>query len=64
MNCSVTGELCAMKEVNLVSDDARSKESVQQLAQVSIFSTPVIICHIFLVIFFYYCKNAILPLRG
>lgn len=32
---SVKGEMCAMKEVTLFADDAKSKESVQQLGQVS-----------------------------
>lgn len=31
------GEMCAMKEVALVSDDAKSKESAKQLMQVSTF---------------------------
>lgn len=35
MNCSESGEMCAMKEVTLFSDDAKSKESAQQLGQVS-----------------------------
>lgn len=33
--CSENGEMCAMKEVTLCSDDAKSKESAQQLKQVS-----------------------------
>lgn len=36
MNCSESGEMCAMKEVTLFSDDAKSKESAQQLGQVSL----------------------------
>ena len=32
---SERGELCAMKEVTLFSDDAKSKESAKQLMQVS-----------------------------
>lgn len=31
---SDSGEMCAMKEVTLFSDDAKSKESVKQLTQV------------------------------
>lgn len=34
--CSDSGEMCAMKEVTLFSDDAKSKESAKQLAQVSL----------------------------
>lgn len=30
-----SGEMCAMKEVTLFSDDAKSRESAQQLGQVS-----------------------------
>lgn len=41
---SESGEMCAMKEVTLFSDDAKSKESAQQLGQV---------CPVFLVLFFY-----------
>lgn len=32
---SESGEMCAMKEVTLFSDDAKSKESAKQLGQVS-----------------------------
>lgn len=32
--CSESGEMCAMKEVTLFSDDAKSKESAKQLMQV------------------------------
>lgn len=32
---SESGEMCAMKEVTLFSDDAKSKESAKQLMQVS-----------------------------
>jgi hypothetical protein len=32
---SDSGEMCAMKEVTLFSDDAKSKESAKQLMQVS-----------------------------
>ena len=32
--CSDNGGFCAMKEVLLVSDDHKSKESVKQLGQV------------------------------
>ena len=35
LSCSESGEMCAMKEVTLFSDDPKSKESVKQLAQVS-----------------------------
>lgn len=31
-----SGEMCAMKEVTLFSDDAKSRESAQQLGQVSL----------------------------
>lgn len=34
---SESGEMCAMKEVTLFSDDAKSKESAQQLGQVILF---------------------------
>lgn len=34
---SESGEMCAMKEVTLFSDDAKSKESAKQLGQVSTF---------------------------
>lgn len=34
---SETGEMCAMKEVTLFSDDAKSKESAKQLGQVIFF---------------------------
>lgn len=34
--CSECGEMCAMKEVTLFFDDAKSKESAKQLGQVSI----------------------------
>jgi len=30
-----SGEMCAMKEVTLFSDDAKSKESAKQLMQVN-----------------------------
>lgn len=33
--CSESGEMCAVKEVTLFSDDVKSKESTQQLGQVS-----------------------------
>lgn len=33
--CSESGEMCAMKEVTLLSDDAKSKESAKQLGQVT-----------------------------
>lgn len=33
---SDSGEMCAMKEVTLFSDDAKSKESAKQLAQVGL----------------------------
>lgn len=33
---SESGEMCAMKEVTLFADDAKSKESAQQLGQVSL----------------------------
>lgn len=33
--CSGSGEMCAMKEVTLFSDDAKSRESAKQLMQVS-----------------------------
>lgn len=32
---SENGDMCAMKEVTLFSDDAKSKESAKQLMQVS-----------------------------
>ena len=32
--CSENGDMCAMKEVTLFSDDAKSKESAKQLMQV------------------------------
>lgn len=32
--CSESGEMCAMKEVTLFMDDAKSKESAKQLGQV------------------------------
>lgn len=32
---SESGEMCAMKEVTLCSDDPKSRESAQQLGQVS-----------------------------
>lgn len=34
---SESGEMCAMKEVTQFADDAKSKESAQQLGQVSLF---------------------------
>lgn len=34
---SESGEMCAMKEVTLFLDDAKSKESAKQLGQVSLF---------------------------
>lgn len=34
--CSDSGEMCAMKEVTLFSDDSKSKESAKQLAQVGL----------------------------
>lgn len=40
MKCSESGEMCAMKEVTLFSDDAKSEESAQQLGQVSLLTTP------------------------
>lgn len=33
--CSERGEMCAMKEVTLFSDDPKSKECAKQLGQVS-----------------------------
>lgn len=33
---SESGEMCAMKEVTLFSDDAKSRESAKQLMQVQI----------------------------
>lgn len=36
---SESGEMCAMKEVTLFADDAKSKESAQQLGQVNFFRT-------------------------
>lgn len=32
--CRNTGALCAMKEVNIIPDDAKSAESLKQLEQV------------------------------
>jgi hypothetical protein len=37
LDLSESGELCTMKEVTLFSDDAKSKESAQQLGQVTLF---------------------------
>lgn len=34
VSCSESGEMCAMKEVTLFSDDAKSRESAKQLMQV------------------------------
>ena len=36
LDLSENGDMCAMKEVTLFSDDAKSKESAQQLGQVSL----------------------------
>lgn len=33
-SCSESGEMCAMKEVTLFADDAKSRESAKQLMQV------------------------------
>jgi len=38
---SESGEMCAMKEVTLCSDDPKSRESAQQLGQVSYTSSSV-----------------------
>lgn len=38
---SESGEMCAMKEVTLCSDDPKSRESAQQLGQVSYKSSSV-----------------------
>lgn len=35
LGSSESGEMCAMKEVTLFSDDAKSKECAQHLGQVS-----------------------------
>jgi len=40
-----SGEMCAMKEVTLFSDDAKSKESAKQLMQVNRF--PLLTLEIF-----------------
>lgn len=40
LGCSESGEMCAMKEVTLFSDDAKSRECAQQLGQVN-FTKPV-----------------------
>ena len=37
LDLSESGEMCTMKEVTLFSDDAKSKESAQQLGQVTFF---------------------------
>lgn len=39
---SESGEMCAMKEVTQFADDAKSKESAQQLGQVSLFRTDAV----------------------
>lgn len=38
MFVSGSGEMCAMKEVTLLADDAKSKESTKQLMQVRCLS--------------------------
>lgn len=38
---SETGEMCAMKEVTLFADDAKSKESAKQLGQVSLLHSCI-----------------------
>jgi hypothetical protein len=38
--CRNTGALCAMKEVNIIPDDAKSVESLKQLEQVVTFDLP------------------------
>ena len=38
---SESGEMCAMKEVTLFPDDAKSRESAKQLMQVSCFSNGI-----------------------
>jgi hypothetical protein len=35
LTCRQTGALCAMKEVNIIPDDAKSAESLKQLEQVN-----------------------------
>lgn len=47
---SESGEMCAMKEAALVSDDAKSKESAKQLMQVSTFNK---VCHLCFFFFFF-----------
>ena len=71
---SESGEMCAMKEVTLFSDDAKSKESAKQLMQVSwvtltyihisdftlqAFNKPVDGLHIFLM-FLYVIESLLL----
>lgn len=46
---SQTGALCAMKEVNIIPDDAKSAESLKQLEQVTKFESLSYIMHIFFI---------------
>ena len=39
MFCSEGGQMCAIKEVKVISDDSNSKECLRQLNQVAIYGT-------------------------
>lgn len=47
---SLTGALCAMKEVNIIPDDAKSAESLKQLEQVAKFDSLSYIIHIIIIL--------------
>ena len=57
---SERGEMCAMKEVTLFSDDAKSKESAKQLMQVSWSPCrPWNFLYGFICILIYFCTHIV-----